>query len=707
MPDSDPRFFNRELSWLEFNQRVLDEARDPSTPLLERLKFLAITASNLDEFFMVRVGGLQTLAEGGSKSLDPSGMTPEEQLGAIGQRTRRLVDDQYACYLNEIEPQLSNAGITRLKATTLTASQDRYVQQVCMEDIFATLAPLTVTQHEGQFPLLLSRSLNVCVRLKRPLEANPDEFETRYAIIPFGRSNMRFVSLPVESGYGFMLLEEVLEHCIHQFFPMEKVVECAAFRITRNADMAIQEDQAADLLVQMQQLLTERRASDCVRLELAATASPELTEFLRASFEISPREIYRISGPLELSAFMQLVDFGTGAENRFAAWPAKNSPLVDPHEDKFAAISKRDIVLYHPYESFDPVVRFIEQAASDREVIAIKQTLYRTSRNSPIVAALARAAQNGKHVTVIVELKARFDEARNIEGARALEHAGVQVFYGVKGLKTHAKVCVVIRREAQGIQRYVHFGTGNYNEQTARLYSDVSLLTCDESLGHDAISFFNAVTGYSQPLAFRLIAAAPFGLRERLVEMIEAEIQFKKQRQRAEITAKLNSLVDPELIELLYKASQVGVKVRLNVRGICCLKPGVPGLSENIEVLSIVDRYLEHARVFYFNHGGDQRVFISSADWMPRNLDRRVELLVPVEDIASRDRLIAILNCYFKDRAKGRILQPDGSFKVAGKRTSNKLRAQEWLYAETCRIVEHAEHSKKTVFEPYQAPGGD
>lgn len=705
MPDSDPRFFNRELSWLEFNQRVLDEARDASNPLLERLKFLAITASNLDEFFMVRVGGLQTLSEGGSQTIDPSGMTPEQQLVAIGQRVRRLVDDQYACFLQEIEPQLGKAGIQRLRVNELTESQDRYVQQVCMEEIFATLAPLTVTQHEAQLPLLSNRSMNVCVRLQRPLETDLDEFETRFAIIPFGRTSMRFASLPVATGYGFLLLEEVIEHCIHQFFPMEKVVECAAFRITRNADMAIREDQASDLLVQMQQLLTERRKSDCVRLELAESASPELTEFLRASFDVGPRDIYRIPGPLELSTFMQLTDMGTGAENRFEPWPAKNSPLVDPPEDMFAAIAKRDIVLYHPYESFDPVVRFLEQAALDPDVIAIKQTLYRTSRNSPIVAALARAAQNGKHVTVIVELKARFDEARNIEGARALEHAGVQVFYGVKGLKTHAKTCIVVRREPQGIQRYVHFGTGNYNEQTARLYSDVSLLTCDESLGHDAVSFFNAVTGYSQPLAFRLIAAAPFGLRERLVEMIEAEIQFKKQRQRAEITAKLNSLVDPELIELLYKASQSGVKVRLNVRGICCLRPGVPGLSENIEVISIVDRYLEHARVLYFNHGGDQRVFISSADWMPRNLDRRVELLTPIEDVASRDRLIAILNSYFKDRAKGRILQSDGSFKVSGKRSSNKLRAQEWLYQETCRLVELAEHSKNTVFEPYQAPG--
>lgn len=705
MPDADPRFFNRELSWLEFNQRVLDEARDPNTPLVERLKFLAITSSNLDEFFMVRVGGLQSVVEGGGRMPDPSGMTPEQQLKAIRQRVRQFVSDQYHCFIQELEPQLSQAGLHRLRINSLTESQLRYVQQVSMEQVFATLAPLTVSQHDGGFPLLFNCSMNLCVRLERPSEADLDQFETRFVIIPFGRTNMRFVTIPMTTGHGFLLLEEVIEHCFHQFFPMEKVVECAAFRITRNADMAIREDQASDLLGQMQQVLTQRRASDCVRLEVAHSASPELTSFLQSGLEIDEHDIYRIPGPLELSALSGLTDSATGTEHRFVPWPAQESPLIDAAEDMFSAISKRDILLYHPYESFDPVVRFIEQAAVDPDVIAIKQTLYRTSRKSPIVAALAQAAQKGKHVTVIVELKARFDEARNIEGAQALEQAGVQVFYGVKGLKTHAKICIVVRREPQGIQRYVHFGTGNYNEQTARLYSDASLLTCDESLGRDAVSFFNAVTGYSQPLAFRLIAAAPFGLRERLVEMIEAEIQFKKQRQRAEITAKINSLVDPELIELLYKASQVGVKIRLNVRGICCLRPGVPGLSENIEVISIVDRYLEHARLFYFNHGGDHRVFISSADWMPRNLDRRVELLVPVEDVPSRDRLMAILNCYFKDRAKGRILQPDGTFKVSGKRSSNRLRAQEWLYQEMCHRVEHAEQSRNTVFEPYQAPG--
>ena len=705
MTVSDPRFFNRELSWLEFNQRVLDEARDVSIPLLERLKFVAITASNLDEFFMVRVGGLQSLAEAGSQSRDPSGMTPNEQLLAVSDRTRRFTREQYECYFQQIEPGLSKAGIQCLHPETLSALQEQHVQQVFVEEVFSTFAPLMVTSASvDEFPLLLNRSMSVCVRLRRPRADRPDEFETRYAVIPFGRTRMRFVTLPSAGSYCYVLLEEVIAHCIRPFFPMEDVLECSAFRITRNADLAIREDQASDLLSEMQHLLAARKGSDCVRLEIADSASQELVGFLQQALEVADRDVYRLPGPLDLSAFMQLVEIGTGTENRYESWPAKHSPLIDPQENVFEAITRGDVLLNHPYESFDPVVRLVEQAAIDPDVMAIKQILYRTSRKSPIVAALARAAQNGKHVTVIVELKARFDEERNIEWARSLEQAGVQVFYGVKGLKTHAKVCIVVRREPQGIQRYVHFGTGNYNETTARLYSDISLLTCDESLGHDAVSFFNAVTGYSQPLAFRRIAAAPFGLRDRLVEMVEAEIQFKKQRQRAEITIKVNSLVDPGMIELLYKASQSGVKVRLNVRGICCLRPGVPGLSENIEVVSIVDRYLEHARVLFFHHGGDQRVFISSADWMTRNLDRRVELLVPIEDDACRLRLIGILDSYFKDRAKGRQLQSDGHYKLPAKKPSTKLRAQEWLYQETCRIVEHAEYSKQTVFQPHHAP---
>jgi len=707
MADQEPRFFNRELSWLEFNQRVLEEARNPDIPILERIRFLAITASNLDEFFMVRVGGLQTIVGSHSQKLDPAGMTPAQQLQAIRERTQQLTRDQYACYVEELEPRFPDAGLQRLRPTELDAQQSQVMQQVFQDEIVSLLAPLAVPT-PGDFPLLINRTLSMCVRLERPSQDAPEEIETRYVVIPFGRIPLRFVTLPSEGAYSFVLLEEVVQHFATHFFPEETVCECVAFRITRNADMAIREDLASDLLSEMEDLLVARRESDCVRLELSDDASDELTGFLQECLEISSDEVYRVPGPLDLTPFFQLADAGSGEENRYESWPPKPSPLVDPQESMFDTIARQDILLYHPYESFDPVVRFVEEAADDPDVLAIKQTLYRTSRNSPIVAALARAAEKGKHVTAIVELKARFDEERNIEWARALEHAGVQVFYGVKGLKTHAKICIVIRREPQGIQRYVHFGTGNYNDATARIYSDASLLTCDEQLGADAVSFFNSVTGFSLPQPLARIAPAPLTLRETIEEMIEAEIEFKRQKQPAMITAKVNSLVCPRMIELLYRASQAGVKVRLNIRGICCLRPGVKGLSENIEVISVVDRFLEHARIMHFRHGGDHRVLISSADWMQRNLDRRVELLVPVDDAAAKKRLITTLESYFRDSIKGRRLRSDGRYvKLKPNLKSDAVSSQQWLYEQTCHEVEQADRSRQAMLEAIRAPGSE
>ncbi|HEY2411345.1 MAG TPA: polyphosphate kinase 1, partial [Pirellulaceae bacterium] len=392
---------------------------------------------------------------------------------------------------------------------------------------------------------------------------------------------------------------------------------------------------------------------------------------------------------------------------KYEPWPPQPSPDIEQGTKMFDIISRQDVLLFHPYESFDPVLRLIEEAAADPDVLAIKQILYRTSRKSPIVAALARAAQRGKYVTVIVELKARFDEARNIEWARSLEEQGVQVIYGVKGLKTHAKTCIIVRREPHGVVRYVHFGTGNYNEITAKIYSDASLLTANEELGADAVAFFNAITGYSQPQRYRKIEAAPTGLRPRILELIEAETHRRQQGQQAFIDAKINSLVDPEIISALYAASQAGVPVRLNVRGICCLRPGVAELSENISVVSIVDRYLEHSRIFHFHHGGDNLVFISSADWMPRNLDRRIELLVPIEDQAAKERLIAILNTYFDDNVKARLLQPDGTYKRLKPGRKKARRSQEVLYEEVRQRVKEAGQSKTTTFEPHRAPGAE
>ncbi len=702
MESAEPRYFNRELSWLEFNQRVLEEAQDPDVPLLERLKFLAITSSNLDEFFMVRVGGLQILREQGRNKPDPAGMTPEMQLAAIRERTSRMMEDQYACLLESLDPQLAEAGIRRLEGGDLNERQQMLLQRIFADEIYPVFTPMAVS-NDQPFPLLVNQTLNVCVRLS-PAEG---ETEPRWAVIPLGRSARRFLTLQSEGGYAYMLLEDAVALHASRFFPGERIEECVPFRITRNADLSIREDQAADLLSEMEEVLDARKQSDCVRLELASTASPLLRRFLQTCLRVADDEVFITPGPLDLAAFMRIAELPGYDHLKYEPWPPKPSPDVDLRTSIFSILSRRDVLLHHPYESFEPVVRLIEEAADDPDVLAIKQTLYRTSRNSPIVAALCRAAEKGKHVTAIVELKARFDEERNIEWAKSLEQSEVQVIYGVKGLKTHAKVCIIVRREPHGVQRYLHFGTGNYNEITARIYGDISYMTSDEELGADASSFFNAISGYSQPQRFRKIEAAPIGLREKLLEMIHNETQRKLQGQKAQIAAKLNSLVDPQIIDALYAASQAGVKIRLNVRGICCLRPGVPGLSENISVISIVDRYLEHARIVYFYHGGDERVFISSADWMPRNLDRRVELLVPIEDAALRRRLVNLLDVYFRDTAKARRLEPDGSYtrvRPSGRR-KKPVRCQQVFYQEACDALKRAEQSRRTAFEPYRAHG--
>jgi polyphosphate kinase len=695
-------YINRELSWLEFNQRVLDEASDPEIPLLERLKFLAITATNLDEFFMVRVGGLQLLVENGNHQPDPAGMTPEEQLRAVSDRAHRMLIDQYACFHDQLEPRLTEAGIRRIRSGELNDRQTRVMDQIFESEIFSVLTPMAVTGRDD-FPPLANQTLNVLVRLSA---AGDGDGSPRFAVIPFGRSVSRFLTLSADRGYSYILFEDVVAKFVGRFFAGEQVLECVPFRITRNADLSIREDQAADLLAGMTAILNARKRSDCVRLEVANGASRVALGFLQEVLELSERDVFEAPGPVDLSSFAQLAELAGFESLRYEPWPPQRAPEIEPGRSMFELLARRDVVLYHPYQSFEPVLKLIEEAANDPDVLAIKQILYRTSRNSPIVAALARAAQRGKYVTAIVELKARFDEARNIEWARNLEQAGVQVIYGVKGLKTHAKLCVIMRREPHGIQRYMHFGTGNYNESTARIYSDVSLLTSNEELGADAVSFFNAITGYSQPPRYRKIEAAPIGLRGKLLEMIEIETKHKEQGGSAEITAKLNSLVDAEIIEALYRASQAGVKIRLNVRGICCLRPGVKGISENIEVVSIVDRFLEHARVFHFHHGADDRVFLSSADWMPRNLDRRIELLVPVEDPDYRHRLIDILQAYFDDNVKAHRLMPDGSYKRA-KPTGRKkpYRSQQVLYEEACKLVKQSERSEQLLFEPHRAPG--
>jgi polyphosphate kinase len=693
------QYFNRESSWLEFNQRVLDQATNPQVPLLERLKFLAITSSNLDEFFMVRVGGLQMQKAAKVASTDASGMTVAAQLESIRQRTAAMTQAQYACFHQELEPGLNAAGIVRVRLVEASVRHREAAERIFEEEVFPVLSPMAI-EAGRDFPLLVNHALYVCVQVAAPKQ----EPAYRFAIIPLGKILPRIITLPSEKGFSYAMLEDMVATFAGRFFPNEQVMTAVPCRITRNADGSLQEDSAADLMNDMKELLQQRRTASCVRLEILNSAPAEMLRFLQNALEITDAETALDFEPLDLSAFMQMQGLEGYDALRDPIWTPQRSSQIDLTQSMFATIAEKDILLVHPYESFEPVVRLIEEAADDPDVLAIKQTLYRTSRNSPIVAALRRAAERGKYVTAIVELKARFDEARNIEWARELEEAQVQVIYGVKNLKTHAKLCIIVRREPHGIVRYLHFGTGNYNEATSRMYSDISYMTCNEQLGADASAFFNAVTGYSQPQPYRALEAAPIGLRKKLLSLIEAETERKKQGQRALIIAKLNALVDPRLIDAFYRASQAGVTIRLNIRGVCCLKPGIPGLSENITVISIVDRFLEHARVLYFHHGGDDLVYISSADWMPRNLDRRVELLVPIEDAPNRKRLIGILESYFRDTQNSWQLQPDGQY-VRRKADNGRpsYRVQEALFRAAADAIKQAEQRRRTIFEPHQS----
>ncbi len=700
----ESQFINREFSWIEFNLRVLSMAKSAGVPLLERLKFLAITASNLDEFFMVRIGALQMLQSQEVTKKDPSGLSPAEQHAEAARRVREMTASQYSCYGADLEPALAGAGIKRIRPEALDEKQRGHAERVFDGEIFPLLTPVAVAS-DAEPVLLMNRLLYVAVRLK-PDEKNPGK--QRLAAIAIPRNMNRFISLPSEQGFSFMLIEDLVTLFAQRLFEGESIMECMPFRITRNADLSVREDQAADLMAQMEQVIVDRQRSECVRLEIDERASATLLAMLQKPARTGDLDTYRCAGPLDLSAFMSIANMSGRDELRYEPWPPQPMAAREPGEDMFNEIARGDILLYHPYDAFAPVLRLVEEAADDPGVTAIKQTLYRTSSDSPVIAALMRAAGRGKSVTAVVELKARFDEERNIEWARALEDAGVQVIYGVKRLKTHSKICMIIRREARGLRRYMHFGTGNYNEKTARLYSDVSFMTCNDELGFDAGSFLNAVTGYSQPRAFHKLWAAPIGLRERLLELIESEIERRRQDQEALIMAKLNSLADPSLIDALYSASRAGVTVKLNVRGVCCLRPGIKGMSENISVVSIVDRYLEHARILYFHQGGEPQVFISSADWMPRNLDRRVELLVPVEDNDCRKRLIAILETCMEDTVNAWKLQPAGSYVPAVPADGKPgMRSQETFYRRAAEEAALFQQARRTMLEPHKPPPRD
>jgi len=708
-PLPDDRFINRELSWLDFNQRVLDQAFDESLPLLERVKFLAITASNLDEFVMVRIGGLKLQHQRNSMVRDPAGMTPAEQLESVSVYCKRFMQRQYQLLLDVLQPQLAQANIHRVDLNQCSETSAGAAEARFRHEVLSVLTPHALSV-DRPFPTLPGLGVHLCVRLlvdpEHELGIQSDAGDDQlwqFAIIPLGRVLPRLIPLPSDlPGHSYVLLEDLVMQWVDQFFPGRQVVECVPFRITRNADIELREDGAGDLLGGMEEVLESRRLSRVVRLEYDSSASDMMIAFLSERMQVTQLDLFPIDGPLDLTNLFALHSLEGFDSLRDDAWPPQSTPEVDPSESMFSTISAGDLLMVHPFERFDPVVRFLEEAAVDPDVMAIKQVLYRTSKNSPIVAALMRAAEHGKYVSVIVELKARFDEARNIEWAREMEQAGVQVIYGIRGLKTHAKICVIMRREPHGIIRYVHFGTGNYNESTAKIYSDVSLLTCDEVLGADATTFFNSITGASQPQQLQELAAAPISLRKKLMDLIEAETRRCMEGQRAEIVAKLNSLVDTEMIDALYQASRAGVRIRLNVRGACCLRPGVPGLSETIEVVSIVDRFLEHARIIYFRHGGNSQLFISSADWMPRNLDRRVELLIPVADPTCREKLLGVLRTYFKDNQNAWQMLPSGMYKrVLPAAGVEPFRSQRKLFERASKLSRDSQASRRTAFETH------
>ena len=650
-------FINRELSWLEFDARVLGEAEDVLNPLFERLKFLSITASNLDEFFMVRVASLKDMVNAGYTKKDIAGMTAAEQLAALDERTHAFVKRQYKIYNDELVPALAREGFHIIGShEELTDEQEIFVDKYFHEDVYPVLTPMAVDSSRP-FPLIRNKTLNIAALLKKK---NGDD-GTEFATVQVPSVLPRFVRLPGEQD-TIILLEEIIERNIDKLFLNYDILCAYPYRIMRNADLSIDEEDAADLLKEIEKQLKKRQWGQAIRLEVQGNIDKQLLKRLKSELNITDSDIYRIDGPLDLTFLMKLYGSFDYAKLKTPKYMPAPVPELMNGKNIFEAVREGDILLHHPYQTFDPVVDFVRQAANDPGVLAIKQTLYRVSGNSPIVAALAAAAENGKQVSVLVELKARFDEENNIKWARKLEQAGCHVIYGLVGLKTHSKITLVVRREEDGIRRYVHLGTGNYNDSTAKLYCDMGLFTCSPAIGEDATAVFNMLSGYSEPVGWNKLSLAPLWLRDRFHYLVEREIRHAKEGQEAHIIAKMNSVCDKDIIELMYKASKAGVKIELIVRGICCLIPQLEGVSENITVRSIVGTFLEHSRIFYFENGGNPEIYMASADWMSRNLDRRVEIMFPVEDAKLKKEVKHILDVQLADNVKAQLMQPDGSY---------------------------------------------
>jgi len=705
----NPEYYtNRELSWIQFDERVLSEAEDKTLPLFERLKFLGITASNLDEFFMVRVASLKDMVHAGYKKKDIAGMGPKEQLSAINPITHELVSSQYSVY-KQLSSQLSQNGLTIVQGhENLTKQQAGFADEYFWENVYPVLTPMAVDSSRP-FPLVRNKSLNIAALLSRKEDAvgksliagKDDSEELDFAMVQVPDVIPRVVELPSarDDMRYCILLEEIIERNMPKLFLNYDVICAHPFRVMRNADLEIDEDEAEDLLKEIEKQLKKRQWGVAIRLEIEKGMDQRLLKRLQKELDIKKEDIYSIAGPLDLTVLSKITKLEGFDELRAKGFTPQVPVMFEPGVDIFSQIREGDKLLKLPYESFDPVVNLIKSAAVDPQTLAIKMTLYRVSGNSPIVAALMQAADNGKQVSVLVELKARFDEENNIVWAKQLEKAGCHVIYGLVGLKTHSKIALVVRREEDGIRRYVHLGTGNYNDVTARLYTDMGLFTCADPIGEDATAVFNMLSGYSEPRSWNKLSLAPLWLKDRFLEMIERERKNAAEGKTARIIAKMNSVCDPDVIAALYEASAAGVKIDMIVRGICCLKVGIPGVSENITVRSIVGDFLEHSRIFYFYDGGREEIYMGSCDWMPRNLERRVEILFPVENAEIKKDLMDFLQLQLSDTLKARHMQKDGTYKKTDLRKvpeEKRIGSQ----AECCRIaIENAKKRESNVLE--------
>ena len=672
-------FVNRELSWLEFNRRVLEEAQDPTVPLLERVKFLAIFSSNLDEFFMVRVAELKRRIRAGDTTMGPDEMSPTKTLAAVADQVHRLVDAQHRCFLEELGPILASEGVRLVRPKEVTAEQERFLEDYFRRTLMPVLTPLAIDPGHP-FPHLANRSLCLIVSVK-PVAPSVLPHATLTVVRIPGQVVPRFVALPGPPGqHVFMLLEDVIRLQLPTLYTGYEIVSCHAIRVTRDAEIALPRKTAADLLTSVEAGVRERRMGDAVRLQYDADLPAPLLAMLVDELELGPDDLYAGTGFTAFSDLFQLYAAVDLPRLKDHVMPPRPVPAFEGAADIWSAIRAGDVLAHHPYHSFDAVTRFVSDAAEDPRVLAIKMTLYRVSPTSPIAQALTRAAENGKEVAVMVELQARFDEEANIRWARALEEVGAHVVYGLPGYKTHCKACLVVRAETDGIRRYCHLATGNYNVRTGGIYGDFSLFTCRESIGEDVTELFNMLTGYTRPRRFRHLLMAPTGMREAFQQRIRREAEHARRSEPARIVAKMNSLVDRTLIEELYAASQAGVRIDLIVRGICCLRPGIPGFSDRIRVVSIVDRYLEHARAYYFHNGGHSEYWLASADWMPRNLDHRVEIAFPILDPRLQSQIREVLEIQLTDTSKAREIQIDGSSIRVRAPEAPPLRSQERLY---------------------------